>query len=186
MEEAAARAVLAEGIQAYLAENYADALAALRRAAEQDIGDAHYYLALMYRDGNGVARDQVRSAQCVAALHALADNGNAEAQFRVGKMAQYGDLLPASNGEAVRYLNLAAGQNHTGAQFHLSCAYSYGWCDLMPDPHRAKLLLAKAVAGGNAEAMYAHYLETDEREYLVRAAQAGFLPARRLLRRMTR
>jgi len=68
----------------YLAEqNYEAALKPLTRAAEDNISNAQYNLALMYYQGDGVKRDIKKSAQW---LEKAATNGHKKAIANIGRI----------------------------------------------------------------------------------------------------
>ena len=70
-----------EGIDAYAQGNFAVALKKLQPMAEQGNADAQLRLGLMYREGNGVPKDD---KQAVAWLSKAAEQGNMEAQENLG------------------------------------------------------------------------------------------------------
>jgi len=70
-----------EGIDAYAKGNFAVALKKLQPMAEQGNADAQLRLGLMYREGNGVPKDD---KQAVAWLSKAAEQGQVEAQENLG------------------------------------------------------------------------------------------------------
>jgi TPR repeat protein len=66
-----------------------------------------------------------REAQ-VLELHQRAEQGEADAQFRLGVMYADGRGVPQNDAEAVRWFRLAAEQGNVGAQAALGRAYEFG------------------------------------------------------------
>ena len=100
-----------------------DAIAELRRQAEQGDADAQYNLGVMYRDGAGVPQDD---AEAVHWIRLAADQGNAEAQAMLGAMYSGGRGVPLDQAEAVRWIRLAAEQGDAETQFNLGFMYHRG------------------------------------------------------------
>lgn len=91
---------------------FAQALGSLQRAAERQDAEAQRTLAMMYRDGLGVAKDEAQSKQW---LHQAAENGDPLAQ------TLWGTLLAKETGAediqpAIHWLQKAAEQNSVTAQ----------------------------------------------------------------------
>lgn len=84
-----------------------------------------YYLGLAYREGSGSV---VKSEKKTLELFMLAARqGNAEAQFEIGRVYYYGLYGIEQNfQEAFYWFQRAAYQKHTGAQYQLSHMYRYG------------------------------------------------------------
>ena len=59
-------------------------------------------------------------------LRALAEQGDAGAQFTLGLRCQFGLGVPEDNAEFVRWFRLAADQGHAGAQVNLWVLYANG------------------------------------------------------------
>jgi len=70
-----------EGLDAYAQGDYAVALKKLQPVAERGNADAQLRLGLMYREGNGVPKDD---KQAVAWLSKAAEQGQSEAQENLG------------------------------------------------------------------------------------------------------
>jgi TPR repeat protein len=82
---------------------------------------------------------------------ALAEAGDAEAQFSFARMLEDGRDLQGDCEEAVRWYTLAAQQNHVGALWHLSNCYQSG-LGVEQDEDMALKFLQLAAEGGNADA----------------------------------
>jgi TPR repeat protein len=59
-------------------------------------------------------------------LRKTADQGNAQAQYRLGEMYDNGEGVAADDAEAVKWYRRAAEQGHPGAQWQLGYKYEYG------------------------------------------------------------
>lgn len=185
-------------------EDYGKARQLYEQAAQQGEIEALYYLALLYRDGEGVQPDLERAQKLLhdflLAIRAAANRGEATACLRLGKMLQYGDSLLKNETEAVHWINKAAELGLPEAQFHLSRLYAYGWCGVEKNLTAERLWLNKAVDNGYPEALYIKgveeandYLETKEasalasaRSWLNQAAERGYSEANTVLELLSR
>jgi hypothetical protein len=99
--------------------------------------------------------------------HRLAQQGDAYAQTNLGLMYANGQGAPASEEQALRWLQLAARQGHAGAQASLGLIYSNGH-SVARDYARALYWYKEAAASGFAAAqfnlgyMYAHGLGVEQ------------------------
>ena len=101
-----AQAAAAEHHKAQIAEDYKQAEAWYRKAAEQDYVAGELHLAALYRDGGeGFPRDM---AQAAAWYRKAADQGDAGAQGTLGVLYSMGQGVPQSDVEAYFWLDLAA------------------------------------------------------------------------------
>ena len=76
-------------------------------------------------DVSPLAQSQAPSS-AVQHLRALAEQGNAEAQFNLGQLYEHGRGVPKDYAEALRWYRLAAEQGDPFAQFDLGSHYSEG------------------------------------------------------------
>ena len=60
-------------------------------------------------------------------LTELANQGDADAQYRLAMRYIYGDGVEEDNTRALYLLNCAAGQEHAEAQYNLGVCYHYGY-----------------------------------------------------------
>jgi len=97
-------------------QDYAQAAAWYRKAAEQGLADAQYNLGVLYYSGQGVPQDY---AQTVALLSKAAAQGLAVAQFNLGAMYHKGQGVPRSFAKAAAWYRKAAAQGHADAQASL-------------------------------------------------------------------
>jgi TPR repeat protein len=88
-----------------LAEDYRQAAAWYRKAAEQKSVTGQVRLAELYRDGKGVTRD---AAQAAAWYRKAAEQGDAGAQGALGLLYSLGQGVPQSDVEAYYWLDIAA------------------------------------------------------------------------------
>jgi TPR repeat protein len=86
-------------------QDYAQAAAWYRKAADQGNVPAEIHLAVFYRDGRGVDRD---IAQAAGWYRKAADAGDAGAQGTLGLLYSIGQGVPRSSVEAYYWLALAA------------------------------------------------------------------------------
>jgi hypothetical protein len=91
--------------------------------AEEGDPLAQLQLAVFYRTGRGVARDDQAAIRW---YRAAADKGLAEAQFELGKVYDTGFGGPRDPFEAVRWYRLAAQQGLGRAQYNLGSMYGNG------------------------------------------------------------
>ena len=68
----------------------------------------------------------IEAQQTFDELRALADEGDALAQFNLGVRYANGEGVPQDDVEAVRWYRLAADQGHAEAQFNLGAMYDDG------------------------------------------------------------
>lgn len=112
-----------EGREYYKVKNYAEALKYFRKAAEQGLARAQYNLGWMYKEGRGVAQNDV---EAVKWYHKAAEQGHAGAQNNLGWMYKEGRGVAQNDIEAVKWYRKAAEQDHAAAQNNLSWLYKDG------------------------------------------------------------
>jgi hypothetical protein len=95
------------------------------------------------------AEEQKLAAQ-VKATRALAEQGDAQAQYRLGRMYHYGQGVPQDNDEVLRWYRKAADQGYAAAEYGVGYMYMYGlgvqsdyteavrWCRKAADQGYAK------------------------------------------------
>ena len=91
--------------------------------AEQGFDNAQYWLGGMYKEGEGVPKDD---KEAVKWFRLAADQGNANAQFNLALMYANGRGVPKDDKEAVKWFRLAADRGHAKAQFNLGVMYANG------------------------------------------------------------
>ena len=98
------------------AADKARAASLLSDAAARGDAEAQYYLALLYRAGDGVTQDDTASFTW---MRAAAEKGNVEAQYELARVLARGIGTPADPEAAEAWLREAAGAGHVQAQFFL-------------------------------------------------------------------
>jgi len=83
-----------------------------------------------------------------------AEQGDPDAQYRLGRMYYFGDGVAENREEAARWHVKAAAQGHAEAQYVLGLLYSVG-DGVRQDKEKAVQLIAGAAELGLAEAQYA-------------------------------
>ena len=124
-------------------------LCELRAMASRGSSVALNEMGVRYEFGRGVARDEVKAARL---FRLAADQGNADAQFNLGRMYKSGsDGIAQDDTEACRLYRLAANQGHARAQFSLGrmCEHGRG---VPQDYAEAVRLYRLAADQGNAGA----------------------------------
>jgi uncharacterized protein len=92
-------------------------------------------------------------ATAVKELRPLADRGNAEAQYRVGLMYEFGRGYPADKAQGIVWFRKSADQGNAAAQQELGIIYATG--DGVPkDDAQAVAWFQKAAKAGNAAAQF--------------------------------
>ena len=86
-------------------------------------------------------------------LRPLAERGNAEAQYRVGLMHEFGRGYPVDKAQAVAWLRKAAAQDHAAAQQELGVIYATG-DGVAKNDAEAVSWFRKSATQGNAAAQY--------------------------------
>ena len=86
-------------------QDYAQAVAWYRKAADQGNASAQYNLGNAYGLGQGVPQDY---AQAAAWYRKAAEQGHADAQFNLGAAYGIGEGVPEDYVESHKWLNLAA------------------------------------------------------------------------------
>lgn len=109
---AAAADPMAEALEHFDAEQYAEALEMLRPLAEGGHPRAQFYLGSMYYDGKGVQQDHAMEAKWI---RRSADQGFAWAQNMLGRMYTVGRGVEPDAIQAHMWYDLAAGQGLTYA-----------------------------------------------------------------------
>jgi hypothetical protein len=84
-------------------------------------------------------------------IRPLAQQGNADAQAKLGDLYARGRGVPQSYAEAARWYRLAAVQGNVRAQNNLGLMYYYGSAGIVADHVRAYMWFDLAAAAKNAE-----------------------------------
>jgi TPR repeat protein len=131
-------------------QDYKQAAAWYRKAAEQGLAGAQVCLAGLYERGEGVQKDH---AQAMRWYRKAAEQGDVDGQFNLGKTCYLGLGARESHSEAALWFGLAAEQGHVDAQFMLGgmCCNGLG-CP--KDNHKAIAWFRKAAEQGLADAQF--------------------------------
>ena len=92
-------------------------------------------------------------ATAVKELRPLAERGDAEAQYRVGLMYEFGKGYPQDKAQGIAWFRKAAAQNHAAAQAELGVIYATG-DGVAQDNRQAVEWFQKAAPLGNVTAQY--------------------------------
>lgn len=122
-------------------------LEALRDRATKGEAKAQWELAVHYRDGAGVAKDEKEALKWA---HQAADGGNADAMDFVGAVYLRGALVKRNPAIALGYFKAAAGQS-TNAAFNLGQCY-FGGQGTEQDVPKALEYWQKAAEAGHGRA----------------------------------
>ena len=106
-----------------VAQDYAQAVAWYRRAAEQGHAPAQFALAEMYKNGDGVTKDLT---QAVKWYRRAADGGSAGAQLLLGVLYEGGTGVRQDYTDAARWYRRSAEQGDARAQLLLANLYQSG------------------------------------------------------------
>ncbi|MGR4001193.1 MAG: sel1 repeat family protein, partial [Alphaproteobacteria bacterium] len=100
----------------------------------------------------GVVEVQAQDDESVLReLRPLAEEGDAEAQYELGRMYQLGWGVEQDGSVAEKWYLRAAEQGHDEAQFELGALYESGWLWGIPDDHEAAVeWYRRAAEGGNS------------------------------------
>ncbi len=87
-------------------------------------------------------------------LRPLAERGNAEAQYRLGRMYEFGKGVAVNMAQALVWLRKSAAQGNASAQLELGVIYANGDGGVTQDDAQAVAWFQKAATLGNATAQY--------------------------------
>ncbi len=118
-----ARAGVEEGLAAFRAGNFAQALSEFRTAADQGNATAMVSLGFMYLRGHGVDVDPKQAAHW---LQMAAERGIAPAQHSLALLYYEGRGVARNTAVAANYFESAALQGLADAQYNLGVLYSRG------------------------------------------------------------
>ncbi len=118
-----ARADVSSAIQAYQAQDYAQALSQFAALAGQGDAMAQYYLGIMYAGGQGTAQDM---AHALIWIRKAADAGLPRAEFKIGLAYASGLNVDPDTVTAYTWFKRAADQGYPPAEFYLAVALEKG------------------------------------------------------------
>jgi hypothetical protein len=105
------------------AQDKAQGIAWIRKAAAQGHADAEQELGVIYATGDGVKQDNV---QAVAWFRKAAEQGEATAQYNLGLLYAKGQGVARDYAQAVDWWRKSASQGNADAQFKLAVVYHTG------------------------------------------------------------
>jgi hypothetical protein len=188
------RLSLEEAVSAYMNEQYADAFPALKQLAADGDPTAQFLLALMYRNGEGVAADEHEYTRWLRTFEESARRGDPGAQWSLSCKYRWGDHFPQDIARANEWLERAAEGGNADAQYHLAHYYKHGEFGYLQDSEKAHSWLTRAADQEHPEALWVHSFEffgsdgqpTEHALQLIRRAAAkGCPPARDFLQKHT-
>jgi TPR repeat protein len=112
-----------KGAEAYSKNDFSTALKWFRFAAARGAANASFVIGLMYRDGDGVGKDQAVAMQ---SFQAAAEGGYVRAQTAIGRQYALGIGVPQDNSRAMSWYLKAADQGDMEAQARLAVMYTFG------------------------------------------------------------
>jgi len=121
--EGDANALNARGLKAYEQGSYDEAVRDLRRAAEMGHPKAQNHLAVCYKLGRGVPKND---SSAVKWLHQAAEQGEVDAQYNLGIAYMEGTGVGKNEAKALEWYKKAALQGKVSAQFNLGVYYESG------------------------------------------------------------
>ena len=141
--------LLTQAREAYHRGNYKEALPFFQEAQRRNAPGAHYYLAMMYDAGKGVPKDP---AQANEHYRAAAEQGYAQAQYKLGIKHLHGENGLGNQETALSLIEQAAAQGHTEAEASLASIYeSHG---RRTSNEKAVILYEKAALKDHITAQY--------------------------------
>jgi len=123
ISEAAIADRLDDGISAVDKQDFKAAYRIFKQLADQGNAEAQYNLAILYRQGKGVASN---NKQAFKWFLAAAQQGLVDAQFYVGYLFDMGQGTDKDGAMAVQWYKKAAQLGHPLAQANLGAAYAAG------------------------------------------------------------
>jgi TPR repeat protein len=126
-----------------VSQDYAQAIAWIRKAAAQRNAEAQASLGAAYAMGQGVEQDY---AQAAAWFRKAAEQGYAEAQKGLGRLFATGKGVPQDSTEAAQWYRKAAEQGNASAQLNLGALYLNG--EGVPKDYGESYFWIKVAAAG--------------------------------------
>jgi len=144
------------GQQAYDQKDYAEAAKWFRLGAKKGGKQAQYLFAMLYRDGQGVDRDDV---QAVYWLKLAAAQKYTRAQYQLATMLEHGrGVDQADVVAAAKWYRKAAVSGDAGAALHLAMLYAEGQGVKKNDAEALDWAVKSSEAGNREAVSYLHYL----------------------------
>ncbi|WP_374539167.1 tetratricopeptide repeat protein [Chitinimonas taiwanensis] len=188
--------LLQAAIHNYENDNMGVAISQFLTLAQQDCEEAYLYLSLIYRDGDGTGKDELRAArykrQYVQSIETKASSGLPAYKLKLAFILQFGDGVAIDNTRAFSIFSGLAKSGWGEAQFHLSRIYAHGNCGQNADTNLELYWLNEATKSEWPMALYysALFLEAESqtaesmfraKEMLKRSAELGCWQAKEYL-----
>lgn len=151
--------------------------------AEQNCRESCLYLSLIYREGDGVPKDELQAVRFkrryVQVMEELAASGDAFNELQLGYILQYGDGTAIDFPRAFSMFMSAANKGCGEAQFHLSRLFAHGQCGQKVDAEMELLWLEEATKSQFPKALYYSALflyeagKPEARALMARSAELG-------------
>ena len=190
--------LLTEAIRNYENDKMELAIQQFSALTKSDNEEAFLYLSLIYKDGDGVSKDELLAKKYkiryVEIIKSKAVLGDEKYKLKYAYILQYGDGIPIDCEAAISIFNNLADLGCAEAQYHLYCIFNYGWCDQNKDNVLALEWLNKATKSNWPDAMYStarillngscvgDYVANDAKLLLEKAAESGHWPSIEALR----
>lgn len=168
----------------------ADGAKLMERCAAKGDPVACYFMALWYRDGEGVAVSMASSERWMKEMHRIAEAGDAEAQWELGQSLRFGNVFPCDIRRANYWLERAAENGWGEAEHHLAWYLETGQYGYPVDREASAMWYLRAFEHENPETLYTFALgefkdgKITEKALtlLTKAAAKGFTQAAHMLR----
>jgi TPR repeat protein len=170
--------------------HHAEAARLMEQCALKGDPVACYFMALWYRDGEGVRASAAQSKHWMQEMERLAEADNAEAQWELGQSLRFGNLSPSDIGRANYWLERAATNGWGEAQHHLAWYLETGQYGYAVDRETGEMWYRCAFEQEHPETLYTFALREFEDgkltekaiALLTKAAKKGFKQAARVLK----
>ncbi len=149
-------------------QDYAIALKWLQKAADNNVIDAQYFVALMHENKQGVRRSNPTTA--FKLYRKAAENGHAAAQLRIANIYAEGIIVPQDMQKAFKNYMSAAQRNDPAAQYEVGRLYEVGIdqaiCSRSPSIHSCrKSLNEKRFSKNDSETAVGWYRKSAKQDY---------------------
>lgn len=169
---------------------YVEAAQLMEQCAMEGDPVACYFMALWYRDGEGVHASATRSERWMKEMERLAESDDAEAQWELGQLPRFGNVFSCDVHRANYWLERAAENGWGEAQHHLAWYLETGQYGYAVDLEASEMWYRRAFEQGHPETLYTFALRKFKDgtiteaaiALLTEAAEKGFKQAAHVLR----
>lgn len=133
---------------------HAAAAQLMERCATRGDPVACYFMALWYRDGEGVRASSSQSQHWMNELVRLAEADHAEAQWELGQSMRFGNVFHCDISQANYWLERSAENGWGEAQHHLAWYLETGQYGFAEDHEAAEDWYLRAFEQGHPETLY--------------------------------